>query len=154
MAARRPPELQLTPLQPGDDEFRQTMWRYWRELGVDPNPLWAARYIARIDSEQGSDRFTFWCSTGAERCGFAMVRMQPDWLLPERTIGYIAEFYVFAAFRRKGVGRVMAERMIQFARDRGAEDVELDVLPTNRRGMQFWQALGFALSHHHMRLAR
>jgi ribosomal protein S18 acetylase RimI-like enzyme len=154
MAARRTPEIQLQPLQPGDEEFRQTMWRYWRELGVNPNPVWAARYLARIDAEQGTERFTFWAVAGGERCGFAMVRMQPDWLLPERTVAYIAEFYVFPAFRRRGIGRLLAGRMIEFARSRGAEDVELDVLPTNRRGLQFWQAVGFSLSHHHLRMTR
>jgi aminoglycoside 6'-N-acetyltransferase I len=154
MAARRAPEVDLQPLQAGDAEFHRTMWRYWRELGVDPNPVWASRYLARIDAEQGADRFTFWASTGGERCGFAMVRLQPDWLIPERTVGYIAEFYVAPTFRRRGVGRVLAERMITFARNRGAEDIELDVLPTNRRGMQFWQAVGFSLSHHHLRLTR
>ncbi len=154
MAARRVPELTLESLEPGDEEFRRTMWRYWRELGVDPNPVWATRYLGRIDEEQGVDRFTFWASTGGERCGFAMVRLQPDWLLPERIVGYIAEFYVIPTHRRRGVGRVLADRMVAFARGRGADDVELDVLPTNRRGMQFWQAVGFTLSHHHMRLDR
>lgn len=146
--------LTLTQMQSGDPDFRQTMWRYWRELGVDPNPVWAAHYLERIDAEQGRERFTFWAHRDGERCGFGMVRVTPDWLLPERLIGYIAEFYVFPAHRRRGVGRWLAGRLIEFARARGAEDIELDVLPSNRRGMAFWQATGFTLSHHHLRLGR
>jgi ribosomal protein S18 acetylase RimI-like enzyme len=154
MAGPHPGELSLESLQPGDAEFRRTMWRYWGELGVQPNPEWAARYLQRIDAEQGLERFTFWAALDGQRCGFGMVRLQTDWLLPERRIGYIAEFYVFPAFRRRGVGRRLAARLIALARERGAEDVELDVLPTNRRGLAFWQSLGFSLSHYHLRLGR
>lgn len=148
----RPPVVELEPVQPPDGEFVRQLAVYWLELGIAPNAEWAARYIDRCYEEQGAARHTFWASCEGRRVGFGMVRLDPDWLVAGRLIGYICEFYVFPGERRRSVGTALARRLIAFLRERGAAGVELDVLPANRSGLAFWRSLGFALSHHHLRL--
>jgi ribosomal protein S18 acetylase RimI-like enzyme len=152
MRWQRRPAVDLEPLRPGDDQFVRQLALYWLELGIAPDPRWAARYVERTYEEQGGPRHTFWAVAAGRRVGFGMVRLEPDWLIPGRTNGYI--FYVFPAERRQGVGRALARRLVAFLRERGASAVELDVLPDNRAGMAFWRSLGFELSHHHLRLGR
>jgi ribosomal protein S18 acetylase RimI-like enzyme len=146
------PGIRLDPVRAGDEEFRRRMAEYWGELGVDPAPLWAARYFRRIFAEQGKTRFTYWALADGERFGFCMVRLDPDGLLPERLVGYIAEFYVFPSHRRRGLGRALAHLLVRWLRERGAHSVELDVLPSNVRAQRFWESVGFVITYHHYRL--
>lgn len=152
MRSHRLPAVELEPISPPDEEFVRQLAVYWLELGIAPNAQWAARYVERTYAEQGGPRFTFWALCDGRRAGFGMVRLDPDWLLAERLAGYICEFYVFPAERRRGVGTALARALIAFLRQRGAVSIDLDVLPDNRGGMAFWRSLGFDLSHHHLRL--
>ena len=142
----------LAPIRVGeDDDFSARLWNYWRDLGAEPSPVWHARYLARLAADAGRGRHPLWGLRGEERFGFVVLRLDADWLLPERRIGYVAEFCVFPPWRRRGCGRRLFELSRRWLADRGSTGVELDVLPDNRVALAFWQRLGFTLAYHHLR---
>jgi L-amino acid N-acyltransferase YncA len=51
--------------------------------------------------------------------------------------------YVERAFRGKGVGRVVLEKLIALARDHGFHKMVLSAFPTNTGGMALYTKLGF-----------
>jgi ribosomal protein S18 acetylase RimI-like enzyme len=144
-------ELRLVPVDVHDPELSQRFEAYWHDLGVVPLPSWHRRYMERLREDEGRDRHTFWGQLGSERVGLVQVRLQPDWLFPERRIGYIVEFTVFAPWRRRGLGRALYRLAREYLERQGCAYVELDVLPHNRVAMAFWRSLGFEVVYHHLR---
>jgi GNAT superfamily N-acetyltransferase len=63
----------------------------------------------------------------------------PEW----RRSGYITQLYVVPERRRSGVGRMMADFVLQWLGERGVADVLLNVVPDNPVSNQFWQSQGF-----------
>lgn len=146
--------MRLVPLRAGTDDgaFAERLWEYWRDLGVVPPASWHAHFVERWRQEEGRSRHTFWGELGGRRIGFVMVRLDSDWLYPERLTGYIAEFTVFAPWRRRGLGGRLFSLTRAWLRERGCGDIELDVLPGNRAGQAFWRSVGFALVFQHLRV--
>jgi L-amino acid N-acyltransferase YncA len=58
---------------------------------------------------------------------------------------FVADFsiYVERAFRGKGVGRVLLEKLIELARQHGFHKMVLSAFPTNTGGMALYEKLGF-----------
>ena len=150
----RPTDLTLEPVDVEDPELSRRLFAYWKDLGVVPHPAWHAHYLARLCEDEGRVRHTFWGRTGADLVGLVMVRIDRDWLDPERLVGYIVEFTVFAPWRRRGCGRALYARARDYLVARGCSHVELDVLPHNHTAMAFWHSLGFQVVYHHMRGTR
>lgn len=63
----------------------------------------------------------------------------PDWA----RAGYITQMFVHEDFRRHGVGRQMVAFCVEWLRQRGVEQVMLNVDVDNPHGEQFWRAAGF-----------
>lgn len=145
------PPLALVRADVRDPELSERLWNYWRDLGADPAPEWHQRYLRRLAEQDGHDRYTFWGQVGHQRVGLVIVRTEPDWLAPERRIGYIVEFTVFRPWRLQGFGRALYRRAREYLAAQGCAWVELDVLPANQTGMAFWRAMGFQIAYHHMR---
>jgi len=144
--------MALVPVRVGTDpDFAARLQQYWRDLGAAPAPAWHARYLSRLSEEEGHTRHTFWGERAGARVGFVMLRLDNDWMLPARRIGYIAEFTVFAPWRRRGCGRTLFDLAAAWLSERGCAQVELDVLPANQPALAFWRDLGFAVAYHHMR---
>jgi len=55
----------------------------------------------------------------------------------------ITELFVRDSGRRSGLGRALAEAAFAWAKERGAERVEVRVAVRNAAGQGFWRALGF-----------
>jgi GNAT superfamily N-acetyltransferase len=145
--------VRLVRCVPADaPELGARLWDYWADLGVMPPASWHQRYVERLIEEQGRSRHTFWGQGGGERVGLTVLRLDPDWVQPERLVGYVAEFTVFRPFRRQGWGRRLFRAAGEWFRAQGCGDLELDVLPTNVRAQAFWAAEGFRLAYHRLRL--
>lgn len=145
------PELRLEPADPADPELSARLQAYWHDLGATPPAPWHRHYMRRLGEEEGRSRHTFWGCWGPQRVGLVMLRLDPDWLEPDRRVGYIVEFTVFAPWRRRGCGRALFARACDFLASRGCAHVELDVLPHNHVALAFWRSLGFHLVYHHLR---
>ena len=64
---------------------------------------------------------------------------------PREAYRFVADFsvYVERAWRGKGVGRVVLERLIELAREHGFHKMVLSAFPTNTGGMALYEKLGF-----------
>ncbi|MBI2160969.1 MAG: N-acetyltransferase [Candidatus Rokubacteria bacterium] len=64
---------------------------------------------------------------------------------PREAYRFVADFsvYVEPAWRGKGVGRVVLERLIELARQHDFHKMVLSAFPTNAGGMALYEKLGF-----------
>jgi L-amino acid N-acyltransferase YncA len=64
---------------------------------------------------------------------------------PREAYRFVADFsiYVERAWRGKGSGRVLLERLVELARELGYHKMVLSAFPTNDAGMALYQKLGF-----------
>lgn len=81
---------------------------------------------------------------GGEIVGYAIMRLRRAELPIQvpRTAALVENFGVLAAYRRRGVGCMIFERCAEWARQRGAQSLELDCWEANGEGLRFYQALG------------
>jgi len=56
--------------------------------------------------------------------------------------GYVSDICVAASMRRRGIGRVLFERLSVWFREQGADHVELRVAARNPAAQAFWRKLG------------
>lgn len=56
----------------------------------------------------------------------------------------VNDFFVDPAFRRKGVGRALAIRLLEEAKSMRVDRIDLEVLPTNPDATAFWRKMGFS----------
>ncbi len=56
--------------------------------------------------------------------------------------GFLADIYVSQAYRRKGLGRELVERLCLWFRDQEVAHYEWHVSAKNRAALAFWRALG------------
>lgn len=64
-----------------------------------------------------------------------------EMFLPLRC-GLLADIYVQAAFRRRGLGRQLVERLTLWFRSRGIGHFEWHVSAGNREALDFWKTIG------------
>jgi len=55
----------------------------------------------------------------------------------------VQDFFVDPTVRRKGVGRALANRLIEEAKAMRIDRVDLEILPANAAAASFWKSLGF-----------
>src|ERR1700704_2207626 len=53
------------------------------------------------------------------------------------------DFFVDPAWRRKGVGRALATRLLEEAKAMRVERIDLEVPPTTENAAAFWKSMGF-----------
>jgi ribosomal protein S18 acetylase RimI-like enzyme len=86
-----------------------------------------------------------WIAERDERAvGFCAVRVEtapPG--VRESACAQITELYVRPEARRCGAGRALVDAAFAWARERGAERVEVRVAARNAEGQAFWRSLGF-----------
>lgn len=100
---------------------------------------------ARILDLLGDPRTRIWIAgAGAETLGFCAAHFEvaPASLAETGRVS-ITELFVRDSRRRSGLGRALAEAAFAWAKERGAERVEVRVAVRNAAGQGFWRALGF-----------
>lgn len=114
--------------------------------GVDPLAYWDEEYIAALLAGLGDGSLTIWLArNGDDLVGFAIARMERQWYRGSRRAGIVEEFYVTPAYRRQGLGRMLAERVVEWLNAQGAAEIRAPVLRRNLDGLLFWQRLGFSI---------
>jgi S-ribosylhomocysteine lyase len=115
----------------------------WLEHDLEGARKWAAGILNRMDSP---DRLLFVCYEAAgsdEPIGFLYGKIdregdrgyvRPGW-------GYVMEFYVRPAFRRRGYGREMTAHLEEWFASRNVRRLYLTADPVT--GVPFWGALGY-----------
>ncbi len=68
---------------------------------------------------------------------------KPRPFLKLEKIGRISDAYVDFEYRKKGVGRALLNRLLEWFRSNGVEYITLSVDVRNRAGYSFWRKMGF-----------
>src|SRR4051794_24455471 len=129
-----------------EDDWAQ-VWPFWHEI-VQAGETYA--YPLDLTSEQARRLWTM------SPPGQTVVLEEDDVVLGSATMGPnrpgrgshvgTASFMVAAAARGRGVGRRLAEHVVQWHRDRGYRAIQFNaVVETNRAAVHLWQALGFRI---------
>ena len=80
---------------------------------------------------------------GSGPVGLAVLRFRPA-LWSEALECYLAELYVVPAMRGRGLGRALMDAAIQFARERGADYMDLGTAETDVAARSLYESLGFS----------
>ena len=138
----------ITPDSPYAPAFAALMLGYGPEISAHTErPLtdemlrgWT-QSILRLSASP--DRLVEVCFDGDVPVGFLYGKIdregdrgyiRPNW-------GYIMEFYVIPERRREGLGRIMAQRLEDFFREKGVKQAYLTADPVT--GKPFWAAAGY-----------
>ena len=68
--------------------------------------------------------------------------------LPSAELGRVMnlhDFFVKPAYRRKGVGRALVKLLLEECRLTHADEINLEVISSNKAAVAFWTAVGFEL---------
>ena len=82
---------------------------------------------------------------GDTPAGYAMAFDVPEHpFMPEwQRSGYITQFFVASEHRRRGVGQLLFDTVLEWLSSRGITRVLLNVSPDNPLGNRFWRQQGF-----------
>jgi ribosomal protein S18 acetylase RimI-like enzyme len=109
-----------------------------REFGdPTPGPQWLADRVEYLLSE---DMVVLLTGAGPE--GIAVLRFRPSLWSPALEC-YLAELYVAPAQRGRGLGRALMVAVLDAARERGADRVELGTSEADRAARALYESLGF-----------
>jgi GNAT superfamily N-acetyltransferase len=141
--------MELEYVSGDDKKFRDWLRRYREEtVGEPPPDEWLDAYLKHIFLEQGKNRHIWWGVDAGKKVGFAVAILTPQAPDKSKVQGMVAEFFIYPEYRREGVGRRLAEAVIAFLHERGANDIHASVTAGNVRGLRFWEACSFQISRY------
>ena len=142
-------------LRPATETDVESLLRLWLALSAEGEAA-DPRYRMRRDAADAARIFiaSQWLSdvdhrvvlaeAGERIVGFMTARVSPPHsVLQTPTTVMITDAYVDPEQRRAGIGRDLFEALIEWARDRGAEQVEVGTLALDHRAVAFWRSVGF-----------
>lgn len=141
--------MKLEPVSAGDPRFRDWMRRYREEInGEPPSDATLDRYLQVLFADQGRRRFIWWGVDQTRKIGFAVVVLSKHWADQSRTQAQIGEFFIYPEYRREGLGRRLAQALIEWIKSNGADDIQASVIAGNLKGLRFWESVGFQIARY------
>ena len=100
------------------------------------------RFLADVANSGYS--FLFVAAAGDRTVGFISgeLRQGSPTFLP-RTWASVDDVFVEPAYRNRGMGRALLQSVRDWAQERGADGISLQVAAANARGRKFYEDLGF-----------
>jgi len=100
------------------------------------------RFLADVANSGYS--FLFVAAAGDRTVGFISgeLRQGSPTFLP-RTWASVDDVFVEPAYRNRGMGRALLQSVRDWAHERGADGISLQVAAANARGRKFYEDLGF-----------
>src|SRR5215211_3609226 len=100
------------------------------------------RFLADVANSDYS--FLFLAAAGDQMVGFISgeLRQGSPTFLP-RTWASVDDVFVEPAYRNRGMGRALLQSVRDWAHERGADGISLQVAAANARGRKFYEDLGF-----------
>ena len=125
----------------GDDEISRFM--EWRKGDGDIETI--SDLKDTIGGVQGGTVWVYIATVGEQWVGsIKLQRFHEDTAMADGARrGCIGALEVEAEFRRRGIGRALTERALREARNRGFDQVTLNVEPTNEAARELYRSLGF-----------
>jgi ribosomal protein S18 acetylase RimI-like enzyme len=97
------------------------------------------RYRELISSETLT---VFLAGPSEEPLGFAQVRLLPA-VLSDALGAYLEELYVVPPRRGEGIGRALLEATMAYAREAGADHIDLNTSEDDHAAMALYESVGF-----------
>ena len=134
-------------IRPATTDDWPQIWPFFREI-VDAGETYA--YPLDLTSEQARDLWLY------EPPGQTVVLVEDDRVLGSATMGPnrpgrgahvgTASFMVSSDARGRGVGRRLAEYVVQWHREQGFRGIQFNaVVETNTSAVRLWRSLGFEI---------
>lgn len=112
---------------------------------IENVPHWAvADYLAALvpaGSESNTRRCFFVADTGTDVVGFAVGGVK---VLESEVLAELESVAVADSVRRSGIGQALCEKVIGWAREQGAAEIELEVRSRSEGAIALYRKLGFA----------
>ncbi len=141
--------MKLHPVQAGDTRFREWLSRYREEItGEAPTDAWLNKYLKALFSSANKRRYVWWAVDGGRKVGFVVAVIGRHWADRARPHAQIGEFFIYPQYRREGLGRRLAETVIEWLKSEGVDDIQSGVIAGNLRGLRFWEAMGFQIARY------
>ena len=115
-----------------------------------PNLMDLAELQERLTQWLSAERDAVIVERGEDVIGYMLFWRMTDEFYPYRDSIYIRQFFIQPSFRRRGIGQVAFDRIIDEFLDKDVA-LTLDVLQSNPEGKAFWAKLGFVEYHTTMR---
>ena len=104
-----------------------------------PGGAWLAERVRQLIAE--GDTEVLLCGSGPD--GLALLRFRPSLWSAAREC-YLAELYVAPALRGRGLGRALMDSVLELARERGADYIDLGTAETDTAARSLYESLGFS----------
>jgi ribosomal protein S18 acetylase RimI-like enzyme len=156
-AVRKPSSIEIELARPEDVERISELWGDLAGLhesldpAFTPADTWQDGYAQYLTGLLGRDdaRVLVARRNGdIVAYGIARVTLLPPFFL-ERRRGFIQDVYTVKGYRRRGIGRKLANALLHWLREVGMETAELTVASGNLPGIHFWRNLGFEVYMHY-----
>lgn len=108
---------------------------------TDPMPLDYYRSLV-----EGADASVIVAERAGGVVGYEVLRLQetpPIEILKPRRFVFISDLAVAEAARGQGIGRILVDAALAWAREQGASSIELGVYEFNESAIAFYEHLGF-----------
>lgn len=104
-----------------------------------PDPAWLAERYRMLIAGGDTDVL----GVGAPPVGFAAVRYRPS-IYFDGLEAYLAELYIAPAHRGHGLGRALLDGVLERARNRGAQYIDLNTSETDTVAIALYESFGFS----------
>ena len=142
----------IRPARSDDVDAIARLWEalveYHRELDSDLPPAshqGSIRYARRLVDQLDSPTTRVLVAVhDSQIVGYVLgvvVDLAPE-IFAQEPSGFLADIYVDASQRRKGVGRALVEALVDWFRSNGLRYFEWHAAVQNPEGISFWRALG------------
>lgn len=104
---------------------------------------WEQRW--RESLAMSADRLVLVARVAGAAAGYLVAHFVRGRGLFEEMFGEVSDLFVLPEFRGRVIGRALLRRAEVWCRERGANEVRLDVYAANKRGVRFWTLSGYRL---------
>ncbi|WP_422366090.1 GNAT family N-acetyltransferase [Pelagibius sp.] len=132
-------ELRITIRRARTDEaeaLTELSLRSKQSNGYDEAFMAACRDELTVTGERLAEG-EYWVAESGELCGCACLLAGPD-----GRSGEVHAFFIDPAWQRRGVGRLIWQKLLERAMERGITELHLDADPA---AVPFYEAMGFAI---------
>lgn len=142
--------IDIRPIALDDISFvEQLAYNYNYELDPQETRKEAvSRWIASVSQQTFDGKHFFWLAWVEKQiAGFVSFQMRTN-PFTQQTYGFIEDLYIAPPFRRRGYAEQLARAAFGEISQRGAGQIQLEVLANNQSAFAFWQKLGLLVHHH------
>ena len=115
--------------------------------------FWLTQAEKIIESIGKNDRLYLLAQSGRRIVGLLEGKIvKPQEVFIRRKVFHIAILYVIPESRRRGIAAVLVQKALEWARDQGCREADLNVLFANEKARHLYNKLGFSVFQYQLRI--